>query len=135
MRIMALDIGDKYIGVAVSDPLCITAGGLTTLQRQSLKKDLQKVSELVDEYEVSKVVAGLPLNMQGTKGQSAQKVEGFVRRLKGKLRVPIVYWDERLSTMTAEKVLIEGNVRRNKRKSVIDKMAAAIILQNYLDSL
>ncbi len=134
MRMLGLDIGEKYIGVAVSDELGIAAGGVSTLQRQSIKKDMQHIYDLVEEYNASKVIAGLPINMNGTKGPTAEMVEAFTRRLKGRLTVPIVLWDERLSTLTAEKVLIEGNVRRNKRKNVIDKLAAVVILQNYLDS-
>ena len=134
MRILALDFGEKNIGVAVSDSLGISARGLMTLRRQSIKKDLQEIFDLTQQHEAGLVVMGLPLNMDGSRGPAAEKAEEFARRLKGRLNIPVTLWDERLSTRAAERVLLEGNVRRKSRQDVIDKMAAVVILQNYLDS-
>jgi len=134
MRILALDYGEKNMGVAVSDPLGMTAGGLTVLKRESIKKDLLAIHTLVETYQVEKVVLGLPLNMDGSKGPAALQVEAFARRLQGRLRVPVALWDERLSTVAAERALLEGEVSRRERGKIIDKMGAVIILQGYLDS-
>lgn len=134
MRIMALDFGEKNIGVALSDPLGITASGLLTLKRESIKKDLLAIHILVEKHRVEEVVMGLPLNMDGSRGPKAREAEVFGRRLKGRVRVPVTFWDERLSTVAAERVLLEGDVRRQSRRNVIDKMAAVVILQNYLDA-
>ena len=134
MRIMALDYGEKNIGVALSDPLGITARGLLTLKRQSIKKDLQGIFDLVQQYDVGLVVMGLPLNMDGSRGPAVKKTEEFAGRLRGRLSVAVTLWDERLSTRAAERVLLEGNVSRKSRQNVIDKMAAVVILQGYLDS-
>jgi putative holliday junction resolvase len=135
MRILALDYGEKNMGVALSDPLGLTAGALTTLRRESIKKDLLAIHTLVETYQVEKVVLGLPLNMDGRKGPAALRVEAFARRLQGRLRVPVVLWDERLSTVAAGKALREGEVGRREQGKVIDSMAAAIILQGYLDAV
>ncbi len=102
---------------------------------QSIKKDLLAIWDLVERYEVERVVMGHPLNMDGSRGETARGVEEFSRKLKGRLKVPVVLWDERLSTIAAERVLLEGNVSRKNRREVIDKMAAVVILQNYLDNL
>ncbi len=134
MRILALDFGEKNIGVALSDPLGITARGLLTLKRESIKKDLLAIYELVEHHQAEQVVMGIPLNMDGSRGPAAFKVEEFARRLKGRLKVPVAFWDERLSTIAAQRVLLEGDVSRRGRREVIDKMAAVVILQNYLDS-
>ena len=134
MRIMALDFGEKNIGVALSDPLRITARGLLTLKRQSIKKDLQGIFDLVQQHDLGLVVMGLPLNMDGSRGPAVEKAEEFARRLRGRLSVAVTLWDERLSTRAAERVLLEGNVSRTSRQNVIDKMAAVVILQGYLDS-
>jgi putative holliday junction resolvase len=134
MRIMALDFGEKNIGVALSDPLGVTAGGLLTLKRQSIKKDLQGIFDLVQQHDVGLVVMGLPLNMDGSRGPAVEKAEEFAKRLRGRLSVAVTLWDERLSTRAAERVLLEGDVSRRNRQNVIDKMAAVVILQGYLDS-
>ena len=134
MRIMALDYGEKRIGVALSDPLGLTAGGLVTLKRENIKKDLLAIFELVETHQVEQVVLGLPRNMDGSLGPSAGQVKEFARRLKGRLQVPVVFWDERLSTRAAQRTLLEGDVSRRKRRDVLDKMAAALILQGYLDA-
>jgi putative holliday junction resolvase len=134
MRILALDFGEKNIGVALSDPMGITARGLLTLKRQSIKKDLQGIFDLVEQHDAGLVVMGHPLNMDGSRGPAAEKAEEFARRLRGRLNVVVTLWDERLSTRAAERVLLEGNVSRKGRQDVIDKMAAVVILQGYLDS-
>lgn len=132
-RIMGLDVGDKTIGVAISDLLGITAQGLTTIRRESNKKDYDSLELLLKEYNINKVVVGFPKNMNGTIGPQGEKTIKFAEKLKNKFKVEIIYVDERLTTMAAEKMLIAGNLRREKRKLVIDKVAATYILQIYLD--
>ncbi len=134
MRIMALDVGSRTIGVACSDALYITAQGIETIRRTSYKKDFQRIAELIREYEVDTIVVGMPKNMNGTKGERAEKTEAFVEKMQEVISTPVVFWDERLSTVMAEKSLIAADVSRKKRKEVIDKMAAVVILQGYLDS-
>jgi putative pre-16S rRNA nuclease len=133
-RIMGLDVGDKTIGVAISDLLGITAQGITTIRRTSKKEDYGVLKELIDEYNVKKVVVGLPKNMNGTVGPQGEKTIKFAEKLKNKFSVNIIYQDERLTSKAAERMLIAGDVRRDKRKNVIDKVAATFILQTYLDS-
>lgn len=133
MRIMSLDVGSKTVGVACSDALYLTAQGIETIRRSSLAKDLDRISQLVSDYEVEEIVVGMPKNMNGTKGERAEETEFFVGKLKEVVTVPITYWDERLSTVMATRSLIEADVSRKKRKKVIDKMAAVVILQGYLD--
>lgn len=140
MKKMALDVGDKTIGVAVSDPLMITAQGIMTIERVGIKKDTTKVMELIKEHMCDTVVIGLPKKLDGTDSIQTEKVYEFKERLENKLRssgmadIKLVYQDERLTTVMAEKVLIEADVSRKKRKKVIDKQAAVIILQSYLDA-
>ena len=134
-RALGLDVGDKTIGVAASDLFGWTAQGIETIIRTNIKKDLQRLEELVKQYEVNKIVVGLPKNMNGTIGPQGDKVLEFVERLKKRFKVEIVLWDERLTTVAAERSLIEADVSRKKRKQVIDKMAAVYILQGYLDSV
>ncbi|MCC3867179.1 Holliday junction resolvase RuvX [Terrisporobacter mayombei] len=132
-RIMGLDIGDKTIGVAVSDLMGITAQGVTTIKRVGKKKDIEEIKKIISEKQVNKVVSGLPKNMNGTVGPQGEKVQKFCELLKQETDLSIEFWDERLSTVAAERSLIEGNVRRENRKKVIDMLAAVIILQGYLD--
>lgn len=132
---MALDVGDKRIGIAVSDPLRITAQGLETLHRTVLKKDLIYLCELMEKLEVEELVVGLPKNMNGSLGPQAEKVEDFVQHLLKLKEIKVIYIDERLSTVTAEKTLIAGDVSRKKRKNIVDKLAATVILRTYLDRL
>jgi putative Holliday junction resolvase len=134
MRILGLDIGSKTIGVAVSDELCLIAQGVTTLKRRGLDHDIQEILKLMKEKEVSKIVVGLPKNMNNTLGPSAEKVLAFIEKLNENTAVPVITWDERLSTVAAEKVLLEADMSRTKRKRVVDKVAALLILQGYLDS-
>lgn len=133
MRIIGLDIGEKTIGVAISDALGWTAQGLETIKRTNLKKDIDSIKNLISQWDVSKIVIGLPKNMDGSMGPQADKVIEFAKRLKEKTAVDIVLWDERLTTVAAERLLIEADVSRAKRKKVIDKLAATYILQGYLD--
>ncbi len=132
-RIMGLDVGDKTIGVAISDLLQMTAQGVTTIKRESKEKDYKALEEIINEYGIKKVVVGLPKNMNGTLGPQGEKTIKFAEKLKNKYKVEIIYEDERLTTLAAEKMLISGDVRRDKRKTVIDKVAATFILQTYLD--
>ena len=135
MRIMGLDLGDKTIGVALSDPLGLTAQGLEVVRRRgSLKNDLARLKEIALEYEVDRIVVGFPRNMNGTIGPRGEQALEFTRQVEHSLGLPVVTWDERLSTVAAERVLLDANMRRKKRRQVIDKVAAAVILQNYLDA-
>ena len=135
MRIMSLDVGSRTIGIACSDALLMTAQGIETIRRTSLEKDFNRLQELIAEYEVHELVVGMPKNMNGTKGERPEKTEEFVEKMKEVIDLPVSYWDERLSTVMAERQLIAADVSRKKRKSVIDKMAAVVILQGYLDRL
>ena len=135
MRIMSLDVGSRTIGIACSDALLMTAQGIETIRRTSLEKDFNRLQELISEYEVHELVVGMPKNMNGKKGERAEKHEEFVAKMKEVIDLPVTYWDERLSTVMAERQLIAADVSRKKRKSVIDKMAAVVILQGYLDRL
>ncbi|SDY88092.1 Holliday junction resolvase RuvX [Tindallia californiensis] len=132
-RILGLDIGDRTIGVAVSDPFGWTAQGVTTIKRSDLPKDLEELGKIVEEYKVTKMVVGIPKNMNGTFGPQAEKVRELVKEIVKQITIETVEWDERLSTKMAERSLIEGDMRRNKRKKVIDTVAAVCILQGYLD--
>ena len=132
---MSLDVGSRTIGIACSDALLMTAQGIETIRRTSLEKDFNRLQELITEYEVHELVVGMPKNMNGTKGERAEKTEEFVEKMKEVINLPVTYWDERLSTVMAERQLIAADVSRKKRKSVIDKMAAVVILQGYLDRL
>lgn len=132
-RILGLDVGDKTIGVAVSDPLFLTAQGLKTIKREGICEDLKELEMLIEKYDVFKIVVGLPKNMNNTIGLQAEKVLKFVEEIKEKLDVEVILEDERLTTVAAEKILINGDVSRKKRKKVIDKVAATYILQSYLD--
>ncbi|MBS6545091.1 MAG: Holliday junction resolvase RuvX [Veillonella sp.] len=135
MRIMALDVGSRTIGIACSDALLMTAQGIETIRRTSLENDFNRLRELISEYEVHELVVGMPKNMNGTKGERAEKTEEFVEKMKAVIDLPVTFWDERLSTVMAERQLIAADVSRKKRKGVIDKMAAVVILQGYLDRL
>ena len=132
-RIMGLDVGDKTIGVAVSDLMGLTAQGVKTIKRVGKKKDIEALKEIIKQRQVNKIVSGLPKNMNGTLGPQGEKVIKFCELLEEETGIKIEYWDERLSTVAAERTLIQGNVRRENRKGVIDMVAAVIILQGYLD--
>jgi len=136
MRILGLDYGTKTIGVAVSDPLGWTAQGIETITRmdpRNLILSMKRISELIDEYKVEKIVVGLPKNMNNTDGERVRSTMYFIHKLEDIFELPVETMDERLSTVAAERILIEGKVRRENRKEYIDKIAASIILQTYLD--
>lgn len=138
MRIMGLDYGSKTVGVAISDPLGITAQGIETIERKmenKLRQTLARIHQLAEEYEVEKVVVGLPKHMNNDIGERAEKSLEFAEMVKKRTGLEVVMWDERLTTASAERTLIESNVRREDRKKYIDKIAAVFILQGYLDAL
>jgi putative Holliday junction resolvase len=135
MRILGLDFGSKIIGMAVSDEMGWSAQGIGTIKRKSLHHDLAEIEKYIEEYNVERIVIGLPKNMDGSLGKAAEHVLRFVENLKEEFDMPIDTWDERLSTVAAERVLLQADVSRQKRKQVIDKVAATIILQGYLDYL
>lgn len=135
-RVLALDVGDRTIGVAVSDALGLTAQGVETIRRKSWDKDMLRLKELKELYETDTFIIGLPKNMNGTQGERCDIVRDFAEKLQKKLKGSrVVFWDERLSTVAAERSLIAADVSRAKRRKVIDKMAAVFILQGYLDNL
>lgn len=130
MRIMGLDVGEKRIGVAVSDSLGYTAQGISTVKRE----DIEELKKIVSDYDIGEIVVGLPKNMDGSIGDQGKKVLDFVEKLKQEIDLPMITWDERLTTKEAEGVLLKADLSRAKRKKVIDKLAAVLILQSYLDS-
>lgn len=134
MRILALDHGTRRIGVAVSDEMKMIASPLEYIPAEPIDKVFLRLHEIVGEKQVSLILIGMPRNMDGTYGPAAQKVKDFVAVLQQHVAVPIKTWDERLTSVMANRVLLQGNVRRDKRKQAVDKMAAAILLQSYLDS-
>ena len=138
MRIMGLDFGSRTTGVAVSDPLGITAQGVETIVRKDenkLRQTCARIEALIKEYEIEEIVLGYPKNMNNTAGERAEKTEAFKAMLERRTGKPVILWDERLTTIAAERVLMESGVRRENRKAVVDKIAAVLILQGYLDSL
>lgn len=136
MRILGLDIGTKTIGMAISDPLGWTAQGLATQRRAGqLEKDLEGIMDVVKKFGVTRIVAGLPRNMDGTRGPAAAQVEEFAARLREVSGLTVELWDERLTTVAAHKTLLEADLSRRKRKKVVDQLAAVYILQGYLDRM
>ncbi len=135
MNILALDIGTKRIGVAKASTTLKIANPVTTINRTNLKDDLKIIKSLIDEFSIGKVILGLPKTLSGREEHSARYVRKFGNEISSKLNIEIDYWDERFSSISAEKILIQGNVSRQKRKGKVDIIAATIILQNYLDSL
>ena len=131
-RTLSLDIGTKTIGVAVSDELGITANGVVVISRENEKKDLAELQNIVNRYRPSQIVVGLPYGEDGSLGNRAKAIKKFSKRIENTLGIEIAYWDESFSTKTAEQTLIEAGVGRKKRKTVIDKMAATVILKEYL---
>lgn len=134
MRILGLDIGSKRIGMALSDELGFTAQGLKTLESRGGANDIAAIVKTVNEFSVTEIVVGMPYNMDGSEGPQAQKALAMIEELALATGVPVSKWDERMSTMAAERMLLEADLSRAKRRKVIDKVAAAIILQGYLDS-
>jgi putative Holliday junction resolvase len=134
MRYLGLDLGDRTIGIAVSDETATIAGAVETLRRVGPKKDLRAVAEKARVHEAEQIVVGLPKRLDGSLGPQAEKVLAFMEGLRRIVPIPVVPWDERFSTAHAERALIEGSVSRKDRKAVVDKVAAALILQNFLDA-
>ncbi len=137
-RIMGLDFGSKTVGVAISDPLLITAQGKEIIRREQenkLRRTCARIEELIAEYEVGEIVLGLPKNMNGTEGERVQKTMEFKEMLERRTNLPIHMWDERLTTVAADRVMMETGVRREDRHEYVDEIAAMLILQGYLDSL
>jgi putative Holliday junction resolvase len=132
-RILGLDVGDKTLGIAVSDQLALTAQGVAVRRRSSLAADLAYLRDLLTHYDIGAVVVGLPKNMDGSLGPQAQKTLAFIERLRQVCSVPVMAWDERLTTLQAERILLQADVTRRRRKQVRDKLAAQLILQTYLD--
>jgi len=135
MRVLGLDIGEKRIGVALSDPQGLLAGALTIIERRDSAADIQAILNLVEKHGVERIVVGLPRSLDGSIGQQAEKVQAFSEMLGQKVDVPVESWDERLSTVAAERLLLEVGARRAKRKKHRDAIAASFILQGYLDRL
>lgn len=136
MRIMGLDFGSKTVGVAISDSLLITAQGIEIIRRKEenkLRRTLARIEELIVEYEVSEIVLGLPKNMNDTIGDRAELSMEFQEKLERRTGLPVTLWDERLTTVAADKAMMEAGIRRERRKEYVDKIAAVFILQGYLD--
>ena len=135
MRVLGIDYGTRVIGLAVSDASGLIAQGIASIKRRNLEADLGTLQERISQYQAERIVVGLPKNMDGSLGKSAREVLGFVEKLRESLSVEVDTWDERLSTVEAERTMIHADMSRKKRKKVIDKVAAVIILQGYLDYL
>ena len=138
MRVMGLDYGSKTVGVAISDPLGLTAQGVETIwrkQENKLRQTLARIEELISEYQVERIILGYPKNMNNTIGERALKSLEFKEKLEGRTGLPVVMWDERLTTAEAERTLMETGVRRENRQQYLDQMAAVLILQGYLDRI
>ncbi|MDP4088672.1 MAG: Holliday junction resolvase RuvX [Bacillota bacterium] len=133
MRVLGLDVGDKTIGVAVSDPLGFTAQGICTIKRKNINADLDEIDRYAKEYMCSVIVVGLPKNMNGTIGPRGEKTLSFAEKVGAKTGIKIETWDERLTTVAAHRVMLEADLSREKRKKIVDKLAAMYILQGYLD--
>ncbi|MCM1258260.1 MAG: Holliday junction resolvase RuvX [Roseburia sp.] len=138
MRILGLDFGDHTVGVAVSDPLGITAQGVEIIRRKSpgkLRQTLARIESLVSSYRVEKIVLGYPKNMNGTEGERCEKTKEFKEMLKRRTGLPVELWDERLTTVAADKIMTESNISGERRKEYVDEIAAMLILQGYLERL
>ena len=135
MRILGLDVGQKTIGVALSDPLGFTAQGITTIRREKKSKDIEEIKKICDEYNVETIVIGLPKNMNNSIGFAGEKIIEFSQLIKQEIDIKIDFWDERLTTVAAHRAMLEADLSRGKRKKIVDKIAATYILQGYLDSL
>lgn len=137
MRIMGLDFGSRTVGVAVSDPLFLTAQGVEIIRRKSpdkLRQTLARIEALITEYEVDRIVLGYPKNMNNTEGERCEKTQEFRAMLERRTGLPVILWDERLTTVLADQAMMEGGIRRENRREYVDKLAAVLILQNYLDA-
>ena len=134
MKILALDVGTKRIGLAVSDDLLITAQGMDTIECSGPDKDMERIASIVEENRADEIVVGLPLNMNGTESKKTKEVLAFVERLILRLKIPVKTWDERLTSVQADRALLEADMSRRKRRNLSDMLAAQFILQSYLDS-
>lgn len=137
MRIMGLDFGSKTVGVAVSDPLGITAQGVEIIRRKSankLRQTLARIEELIKEYDVNELVLGLPKNMNGTEGERCERTREFKEMLEKRTGLPVTFWDERLTTVAADRAMVEKGMGRYERKEYVDEIAAIFILQGYMDA-
>ena len=135
MRIIGLDVGDRTIGVAVSDPLGYTAQGITTIRRKGIERDIEEIKKICNEYKAEYIISGLPKNMNGSLGSKSEKVMEFCKIVEERLSIEVKYWDERLTTVAANRAMLEADLSRAKRKKIVDKIAATYILQGYLDSI
>jgi putative Holliday junction resolvase len=135
LKILSMDVGDRRIGMAVSDALGWTAQGIPTLERRSIRHDLEKIQEVLEQHKPDYILVGLPKNMNGTLGPQGEKVMAFAEKLKSRFNLQVEYWDERLTTVSAHKAMIEADLSRKKRKTRVDQIAAVLILQSYLDYL
>lgn len=135
MRILGLDLGQKTIGVAISDPLGYTAQGITTIRRKNIDTDVEELKKICKEYNVEKIVIGLPKNMDNSIGFAGEKALAFAEIVKQKVCEDVDMWDERLTTVAAHRAMLEADMSRSKRKKIVDKIAATYILQGYLDRL
>ena len=138
MRVLGLDFGSKTVGVAVSDELMLTAQGLEIIRRESpnkLRRTLARIAQLTEEYQAERIVLGYPKNMNATEGERCEKTKEFAELLKKRTNLPVELWDERLTTVEADRIMMETGVRRENRKQYVDEIAASLILQGYLDSL
>ena len=135
MRILGLDIGQKTIGLAISDPLGLTAQGLTTIRRKNKQSDIEELKKVCKEYEVETLVIGLPKNMNNSIGFAGKKIQEFAKLIEEEIGLKIEFWDERLTTVAAHRAMLEADLSRGKRKKIVDKVAATYILQGYLDRL
>jgi len=133
-RILGLDVGRRRIGLAISDGLGLTAQPLSLLKRKDIGRDLAELKKIIADRDIKKIVVGLPLNMNGSTGEMAIEVLGFVKLLKDNLSPPVITWDERLTSLQAESLLLKADLSRRRRKEVIDKLSAQLILQGYLDN-
>lgn len=134
-RIMGVDLGEKRIGISISDELLTIAQGLCFIEKKSDKEDIRAISEIAEKHSVKEIVVGRPLNMDGSTGQMAEKAQVFAEKLQNALGIEVGLWDERLSTVEAEKILIKGGVRRKGRRKVVDQISASLILQGYIDKI
>lgn len=134
-RILGLDLGQKTIGVAISDPLGFTAQGLTTIRRSIKEKDIEELKKICEDYKVESIVIGLPKNMNGTIGPSGEIAMAFGKLIEEQLEIEVKFWDERLTTVAAHKAMLEADLSRSKRKKIVDKVASTYILQGYLDMI
>ena len=133
-RVLGLDVGSKTIGVAISDPLGITAQGLETIRRKNKRLDFEQLERLVEDYEVCEIVVGYPLRLSGAEGTQSQKMQGFAEELRKKFGLPVHLWDERLTSSQANRVLREAELSIQKRGAAVDRMAAVLILQNWMEA-